>query len=142
MHDDFAHSPRASSVIAFIDRGMDRLVERAPGEGDVLLSLLDEITTELEQRTEDGKVAWLKPLLILHAEIEFTATRARTMDAAALGDECSELRALLTGLTADGFGARYASARSSSPRLQALHEDALEVCRALSAKVEERFTKI
>jgi hypothetical protein len=101
--------------------------------GEALVSVLDEITAVLEHGKDD--VAWLKPLLVLHAEIDFTARRARTFDPVALADECGELRELLTRAPRAGeaFGARYVSRRDVDARVHALHERALGLCSALGS---------
>jgi hypothetical protein len=103
--------------------------------GAALVSLVDEIVTELERIATESDVGWLQPLLVLQAEIEFTAIRARRADPATLADESEELGALLTrahGAHPD-FAARYANAHGASPRLRGLHERTVDVCRALLA---------
>jgi hypothetical protein len=97
-----------------------------------LLSLLDEIASELECLVANGDTGWLKPLLVVHAEIYFTARRPSGVDAGAFADERRELGELLTRAPSriDEFAQRFADARRASPRLRELHERALDVCRS------------
>jgi hypothetical protein len=123
-------------VRAGIDKGMNTVHAESRTGSAALVSLVDEIVAELERIDAAGDVGWLQPLLVLQAEIEFTAMRARRPDPAALADEFEELGALLTrshGAHAD-FTARYASARGASPRLRGLHERMVNVCRGVLAE--------
>ena len=102
------------------------------GAALMLLSLLDDMASELECLLAEGDTGWLKPLLVLHAEIYFTARRSSGVDVAALADERRELATLLTCTSSsnDEFAHRYANARRASPRLRQLHAHVVDACRA------------
>jgi hypothetical protein len=103
------------------------------GVARALLSLLEELTTDLVRSTADGDFAWLKPLVVLLAEIEFTAMRPGCRDAATLADECRELGELLTSPPSSGdeFPRRYGCARRALPTLRTIHDGVLVACRVL-----------
>lgn len=100
------------------------------------MSVLDEMVAEFE-RTTAGREdrAWLRPLVVLRAEIAFTVARGVRPDVAALTDECRELSDLLgrQGVQGSDFGRRYERSRGTSVRLNALHEQVLAACRATKA---------
>ena len=100
----------------------------------VLLSLLEEIRLEVERWEHQSDVAWMKPLLLLIAEIDLTAFRAARADHAALVGECRELGDLLStaSWSEREFAEGYARARDGSSRLQELHSRALMACRFLA----------
>ena len=125
---------RAPNALAAIVPGMNDVIGALRGGSEGLVAVLDEVTIELE-RVADRDLGWLRPLLVLRAQIEFTARRAPRLDPAALGEECGELGDLLTHSPAgrDDFSVRYATAHGASPRLRTLHDEALSLCRALFA---------
>ena len=96
-----------------------------------LLSLLDEVTSELERLVAGGDAGWLKPLLVLHAEVYFTARRASGVDPGAFSDERRELGVLLatTPSSTGEFAHHFARSCRVSPRLRELHERVLDACR-------------
>jgi hypothetical protein len=104
-----------------------------PGTG-ALPSLLDGLTRALERHAHGGDLAWLRSLLIVSAEIEFTLTRAPRLDLVVLADEFRDLRELLTRPSAErgDFAERYAAARAESQDLRSLHELVLATCAALA----------
>jgi hypothetical protein len=110
------------------------LADVRPGPGtDALLSLLDELTRALERHARGGDLAWLRPLLVVSAEIEFTLTRSLRLDLVVLAEESRDLRDLLARPSAErgDFAERYAAARAESQDLRTVHELLLAACAAL-----------
>lgn len=92
-----------------------------------------------------GDIGWLRPLAVLSAEIEYSALRGPTMDAAGLADECLELTALLGGSpqTVSEFASRYPQARRACPALEMLHDHAIAACGSLlSRDLDVHLTRI
>ena len=110
---------------------MNHATSEHQGTTEALLSLLEELTTDLVRSTTDADLAWLKPLVVLLAEIEFTAKRRSSP--ATLADECRELGDLLTCQTSTSgeFARRYARAHRALPQLRTLHDGVLTACRVL-----------
>jgi hypothetical protein len=103
---------------------------------EALVGALEQILAELPGATGDGDVAWIRPLAVLSAEIEYSAVRSREVDSINLADECRELSDLLADPRADGgeFASRYATARRASPAIADLHDQALAACRAVATR--------
>jgi hypothetical protein len=101
---------------------------------EALVGALEQMLAELAGATGDGDVAWIRPLAVLSAEIEYSAVRSPEFDSINLADECRELRDLLAGSPLDGgeFASRYAIAHRASPAIAALHDRALAACRKLA----------
>jgi hypothetical protein len=101
---------------------------------DALPHLLSSMTRALERSTSGGDLAWLRSLLVVSAEIEFTVARVPRVNLVVLADESRDLRELLTrpSMERADFAERYAAARAESQDLQALHELVLTVCAALA----------
>jgi hypothetical protein len=101
---------------------------------DALPRLIDGITRALERSAHRGDLAWLRSLLVVGAEIEFTLARAPRVDFIALADESRDLHDLLTRPSMDrgDFAERYAAARAESRDLRVLHELVLATCAALA----------
>jgi membrane-associated phospholipid phosphatase len=108
---------------------MNELFADARHVMEALASLVDGLTRALEGAAAGRDRAWLRPLLVLSAEIEFTLTRA-PLNRVVLADESRDLRELLTRPSAErgDFAERYAAARAESRDLQALHERVLATC--------------
>ena len=100
-----------------------------------LIGALEQMLAELAASTGDGDVAWVRPLAVLSAEIEYSAVRSREVDSINLADECRELSHLLAAANDGGeFASRYAIARRASPAIAALHDRALAVCRTVATR--------
>jgi hypothetical protein len=115
---------------------MDRTTNAERRAAEVLVGTLEEMLTELAATTGDGDVAWLRPLAVLSAEIEYSGVRSPQADAINLALGCRELSHLLVGSPGDGgeFASAYATARRASPAIAALHDRALAACRTLMAR--------
>jgi len=99
---------------------------------EALVGALELLLAELVSSLGDGDVAWIRPLAVLSAEIEYSAVRSPGVDSINLADECRELSHLLAGSPGDGeFASRYVIAHRASPAIAALHERALTTCRTL-----------
>src|SRR5579863_2615513 len=98
---------------------------------EVLVGALEQMLAELACSTGDGDIAWIRPLAVLGAEIEYSAVRSPKVDSINLADECRQLSDLLAGSPRDGgeFATRYAIAHRASPVIAALHDKALATCR-------------
>ncbi|MGA3121032.1 MAG: hypothetical protein ABSF69_09715 [Polyangiaceae bacterium] len=97
-----------------------------------LVTDLEEMLMELKDALPDGDAGWLRPMAVLSAEIEYSALRGETVDAANLTDELRELSELLSGSARPAdrtFTARYRLARRTSPEVARLHERVLAACR-------------
>jgi two-component system phosphate regulon sensor histidine kinase PhoR len=95
-----------------------------------LVALLDDMVEALKVATR--QVGWVRPLVAIHAEIEHGVLPRSYVDGTMLAPSCREVLALVGGSRRTEFSERYASARSSSPRVQALHERALSLCRRVA----------
>jgi hypothetical protein len=109
-------------------------VERRAAEA--LVRALEQMLAELAGATGDGDVAWIRPLAVLSAEIEYSAVRSPEVDSITLADECRELSDLLDGSPVRGgeFASRYAIAHRASPAIAALHDRALAACRTVATR--------
>ena len=103
---------------------------------EALVGALEQMLTELAGSTGDSDLAWIRPLALLSAEIEYSAVRSREVDSVNLADECRELRDLLAGSPGHGgeFASRYAIAHRESAAIAALHDRALAVCRTVATR--------
>jgi len=112
---------------------MDRATNAERSAARALVGALEAVLAELAAATVDGDVDWLRPLALLSAEIEYSALRGRTLDAANLANECREVTELLTSSTVvdGGFASRYRTACRTSSAIAALHDRALTACRAI-----------
>jgi hypothetical protein len=101
---------------------------------EALVGALEQMLAELARSTGDGDVAWIRPLAVLGAEIEYSAVRSPEVDSINLADECRQLSELLAGSRGDDgeFAAKYAIAHRASPAIAALHEKALATCRTVA----------
>jgi hypothetical protein len=103
---------------------------------EALVGALEQMLAELACSMGDSDVAWIRPLSVLSAEIEYSAVRRQGVDSINLADECRELSDLLAGSPGDGgeFASRYAIAHGASPAIAALHDRVLATCRTLAAR--------
>jgi hypothetical protein len=110
-----------------------------------LVAALEGMLVELQDATPDGDVDWLRPLAVLTAEIEYSALRTTTVDAANLAKECLEVIDLLAcSPRVDAqFASRYPLARRASLAVADLHEQALAACQLVveSGRVPQRGTR-
>jgi hypothetical protein len=113
---------------------MKELLASVQPDTDALPRLLASMTRALERSAYGGDLAWLRALLIVSAEIEFTLARAPQVNLVVLADESRDLRELLTRPSGDpgDFAECYAAARAASQDLQDLHELVLQTCAALA----------
>jgi hypothetical protein len=113
---------------------MSEFLADARPSTDTMPPLLDRLTRALERHARGADLAWLRALLVVSAEIEFTLTRAPRLNVAVLADESRDLRELLTRPSAEqgDFAERYAAARAESQDLRTLHELVLVACAALA----------
>jgi hypothetical protein len=104
-------------------------------DAETLVGTLGELLRALAEAAEDGSLAWLRPLAVLTAELEFSSLRKSTVASAAIADECRELAGLLSGSSGMDaeFAARCASLTRASDRVADLHESALSMSRALAS---------
>lgn len=105
---------------------------------EVLVGTLEKMLAELACSTDDGDVAWIRPLAVLSAEIEYSGVRSPEVDSVNLADECRQLSDLLAGSPGDGgeFTARYVIAHRASPAIAALHDKTLATCRTVHEATE------
>jgi two-component system phosphate regulon sensor histidine kinase PhoR len=96
-----------------------------------LVALLDDMVEALKVATR--QVGWVRPLAAIHAEIEHGVLPRSYVDGMMLAPSCREVLALVGGSRSAEFSERYASARSASPGVQALHERTLRLCRRVAA---------
>jgi hypothetical protein len=103
---------------------------------EALVGTLEQMLTELACSTYDRDLAWIRPLAVLSAEIEYSAVRSPEVDSINLADEVRQLSDLLAGSPRDGgeFAARYARAHRASPTIAALHDKALATCRTVAMR--------
>jgi hypothetical protein len=114
---------------------MDRTTKVERSAAGVLVGALEEMLAELAGCASEGDLAWLRPLAVLSAEIEYSALRGATVDSTNLADECREVTALLTGRASEAeFAARYPAALMISPAITALQDRALAACRLVASR--------
>jgi hypothetical protein len=112
--------------------GMERTTSAERRVAEALVRALEGMLAALATAS-DGDNAWLRPLAVLSAEIEYSSLRGPTVDAASLADQCMELTALLGGSAqaASEFATRYTKARRVSPEIETLHDRAITACDCL-----------
>jgi hypothetical protein len=112
---------------------MERAMNLERRAAEALVGTLEEMLAQLAAATGDGDVAWLRPLAVLSAEIEYSALRNPEADAVNLAQACRELSHLLaSSISGEGeFASAYAIARRASPAIAVLHDRALATCRTL-----------
>jgi hypothetical protein len=103
-------------------------------DADALPPILDKLASALEGCAVRCDLAWLRSLLVLSAEIQFTLTRPPPLNRVALVDELRELHELLARPSSEPGDPeeRYVAARAESGTLRALHEEVLATCAALT----------
>lgn len=105
-----------------------------------LSSSLRDLTAGLIDASRGADLSWLRPLVILAAEIEVEGFPCGRIDWLVVRDECYELANLLTGAAghAESFSAPYKQALRDSDSLKDLVKQVLERCRALFAGANAR----
>jgi hypothetical protein len=104
-------------------------------DAETLVGTLGELLRELAGAADKGSLAWLRPLAVLAAELEFSSLHKSKLASATIADECRELAGLLSGSSGMDaeFAARCASLTQASGRVADLHESALSMSRAMAA---------